>query len=247
MQNEYPSDVIDKGIHNAKLQGPAPQKENCRVIPLISTYFSNYDNGTVLQIAKNLINNSKDERIKSAYKGVKLIHAYRQPPNLLRMISNSAFVDNSNQVNKKVGCFKCSHKGCKICRIYLQNCKSFVTANGTTWDVRCFINCNSLNVIYYLVCCFCEQQGALTSYTGITDDLRERTNNHITGCRHGMTSNKLDRHVYNCARARNLPANEPYFRMYMFMALSDYNKLRNYERKLHAQGHDTLNRITLSD
>ena len=87
----------------------------------------------------------------------------------------------------------------------------------------------------------------LTSYTGKTDNLRDRTNNHITGCRHGKTSDKFDNHVYNCGKTRNLPAIEPYFKMYMFMALSDYNKLRNYESNLHAQGHDTMNKITLSD
>ena len=36
-----------------------------------------------------------------------------------------------------------------------------------------------------------------------------------------------------------LPLIEPYFKTYAFMRLNDYNKLRNYERKLHA-GHDTM-------
>ena len=119
---------------------------------------------------------------------------------------------------------------------------SFITANGTNWEIRCFMNCNSKNAIYYLKCCFCEKQGDLTSYTGKTDNTRDRTNNHITGCRHGKTTDKFDNHVFNCAKVRNLLLIEPFFKMYMFMALSDYNKLRCYERKLHAQGHDTMNR-----
>ena len=170
------------------------------------------------------------------------IHAYRQPQNLLCMLSNSTFIDSSTQVNSKSGIFKCSHKGCKICRMYLQQCTSFITANGTNWEVKCFINCNSNNVLYYLVCCFCEKQGDLTSYTGKTVDTRDRTNNHITGCRLGNSSDRFDNHVFKCAKERNLQLIEPYFKMYMFMALRDYNKLRNYESKLHAERHDTMNR-----
>ena len=56
-----------------------------------------------ISMAKNLIKNSKDERVLSAFKDVKLIHAFRQPPNLLRMISNSDFIDNFSQNEKKHG------------------------------------------------------------------------------------------------------------------------------------------------
>ena len=234
---DYTIEVINKGIHNAKLQGPAPKKENGKVIPLISTYYSNYENSNVIQIAKNLINNSKDERIKSTFKEVNLIHAYKQPPNLLSLLSNSAFI-NKHSDTQKCGIFKCSDKRCKICALYIQSCKSFITANGTNWEVRCYIDCNSRNVVYYLVCCFCKK----TSYTGKTDHLRPRTNNHITGCRLGNSTDKFDNHVFKCAQSMKLPLIEPFFKMYAFMSLNDYNKLRNYERKLHAEGHDTMNK-----
>ena len=158
------------------------------------------------------------------------------------MLSNSTFIDDRSKFNKIPGIFKCTHKGCKICRLYLQECNSFVTANGTNWVVRCHITCNSKNVLYYLVCSFCELKGDLTSYIGKTDCTRDRINNHITGCRHGNTTDQFDNHVYNCSEARNIPLLEPLFKLYFFMALSDYNKLRNYETKLHAEGHDTMNR-----
>ena len=111
-------------------------------------------------------------------------------------------------------------------------------ANGTIWEIRCFVNCNSKNALYYLICSFCNN----VTYTGKTDDLRERTNNHITGCRHGNSSDKFDNHVFNCARITHLQLAEPFFKLYVFMVLNDYNKLRNYERKLHAEGHDTMNK-----
>ena len=39
-QCNYPNDVIEKGIHNVMLQGPAPLKKNVKTVPLVSTYFS---------------------------------------------------------------------------------------------------------------------------------------------------------------------------------------------------------------
>ena len=165
------------------------------MIPLISTYYSNFENSTLLQIAKNLIYNSKAERVKSAFKDVKLIQAYKQPPNLLPTVTKSCFI-NSDSVTEKRGIFKCSNKRFKICTLYLQECSSFVTANGTNWEIRCYIDCCSKNVLYYLICCFCEK----VSYTGKTDILRSRTNNHITACRHGNSTDKFDNHVFNCTK-----------------------------------------------
>ena len=78
---EYPADIINKGIHNAKLQGPAPLKSEVRVIPLISTYYSNYDNETMLHVAKSLINKSKDERVTSAFKDVRFIDSFMRIDN----------------------------------------------------------------------------------------------------------------------------------------------------------------------
>ena len=119
----------------------------------------------------------------------------------------------------------------------MQECSSFVTANGSTWVVKCYVDCHSKNAIYYQVCNFCKK----VSDIGKTDDLRERTNNHITACRYGKSSDNFDNHVFNCSREKNVPHTEPFFKLYVFMVLSNYNKLRNLERKLQLQGHDTMN------
>ena len=110
-------------------------------------------------------------------------------------------------------------------------------SNGKEWHVKCFSNCNSHNVIYYLVCAFCEK----TTYIGIAESLRERTNNHISCCRHGNGDNIFDNHVFNCAHTKNVQLNEPYFLLYIMMTLNDYNKLHAYESKFHADGLDTMN------
>ena len=152
------------------------------------------------------------------------------------LVSNSKYLSNNS--SEKHGIFKCEDKRCKVCKLYLQECESFMTAKPYNWKVRCHVTCNSKNALYYLVCTSCEKE----SNTGKTDDLRARTNNHITACRHGKSSDKFDNHVYKCQNKDGKIPREPYFRLYVFMVLSNYEKLRNYERKLHLEGHDTINR-----
>ena len=241
IQCGYPIEIIQKGIHNARLQGPAPNPPTTKIIPLINTYFSNYDNGVIADITQSLIKNSKSPRLIETFKDTKIIQAYRQPPNLLRQLTNSAFITSTHEQTRRqeqnIGIHHCSRSNCKICRLYLQKCDTFTTSNGTVWSVKCHVHCNSKNAIYHLICNFCNE----VTYLGKTDSLRDRTNNHITGCRHGTSSDRFDNHVYSCSRRKNKPHVEPFFKLFVYMVLNDYNKLRNYERKLHLQGNDVLN------
>ena len=236
LQCGHPKKIIERGIHNAKLQGPAEAPLNKVIIPFISTYYSNYDNGNVLLTAKNLIRNSKNKRIQEAFNDVQFINSYRQPPNLLRQITNAEFITGTR--NSKRGITLCGRDICKICELYLQECDSFTTSNGTLWEIRCHIQCSSKNVLYYLICNFC----SIESNVGKTDDLRARTNNHITCCRHGSGSDLFDLHVHSCAKSKKKPLIEPYFKLYVFMELTNYESLRNHERRLHLQGMDTINK-----
>ena len=230
----YPHRIIEQGIFNARLQGPSPPPTQKTKIPFISTYFSNYNSNNIIDVTRSLIQNSKNARIQETFKDVEFIHGRRQPPNILRQISNAAFITGNQREEK--GIFHCKNSNCKICRLYLQACKSFSTRKGI-WNVKCHIDCHSKNAIYYQVCNFCNKE----SNTGKTDDLRERTNNHISGSRHGNTSNLFDQHNYSCSRKLGLEPTEPYFKLYVFMTLNDYSKLRAQERHLHLQNHDTIN------
>ena len=230
----YPIQVIKKGIHNARLQGPAPPPAEKVTIPFVSTYFSNLEGSNIIETTKNLIQNSKNSRIQEAFKNVRFIHAQRQPPNILQRVTNAKFITAERKL--RPGIWRCG-RYCKICELYLQECTSFETANGVIWTVNCHAHCNSINVLYYLVCAFCNQE----SYTGKTDVLRDRTNNHITCMRHGTGSNLFDKHVYECSKKVGKPHNEPFFKLYIFMVMSDYNKLRNQERRLHLLNYDTIN------
>ena len=64
LQNcKYPIDVINRGIFNARLQGPANAPERKQTIPFISTYFSNIESSNILETAKSLLQNSTNQRI----------------------------------------------------------------------------------------------------------------------------------------------------------------------------------------
>ena len=130
----YPEKVITTGIHNALLQGPAPPRNTSKVIPLISTYIEKYNNGTVLEVAKSLLNNTQNERLKSAFQDVKFIHAFRQPPSLMRTLCHSKLEYNS-QIDQ-IGVFKCSDSRCKQCAMYLQVGTQVPLHNGLVWEVK---------------------------------------------------------------------------------------------------------------
>ena len=116
-----------------------------------------------------------------------MIQAYRQPKNLPRTLSNSRFITDNTTI--KAGLYKCNGARCDICKFYIKEETSFITSNGTNWEMKCFANCNSKNVIYFLVCNYCH----ITSYIGKTDKLRSCHNNHISVCRHGNGSDKFDK------------------------------------------------------
>ena len=237
LDRKYPADVIDKGFYNASLQGPAPQKSSNKVLPMITPFLGNLDSSNIVGATRDLLQSSSSERLNHAFKDTKLVQCYTQTPNLLNILSSSRFISNNVEEDGRKGAFHCTNKRCLICtKNYLQECESFMTSNGTTWNIKCYINCNSLNVIYFLKCIFCRQVTKL----GKTDNLRDRTNNHISGCRNGKGSDIFDNHVHFCARSKGLPPSEPFFLLFCMMACNDYSKLLKIERILHLKGHDTV-------
>ena len=121
--------------------------------------------------------------------------------------------------------------------MYIKECSSFKCANEEIWNVKCHINCNSKNVVYYLVCYMCNA----VTYSGITrTTLRLRTNNHSC-CRNGTGTKIFDNHVHPCGIKNNC-LKPPYFKLYAFLKLSDERKLITYERYLHRKGYDNMNR-----
>lgn len=130
---------------------------------------------------------------------------------------------------------KCTDTRCKICRLYLQCVTSFNTASGKKWEIKNEMSCSSKNVIYFLKCNFCEVE----SYIGKTNNIRLRTNQHISSCRTGNGSDIFDLHVYNCKKEDDP---EPYFKLYLMLKKPDESSLLTYEHHFHCLGYDTLNR-----
>ena len=192
---------------------------------------------TFSESTRDLLQASSSERLSHAFKDTKIVQCYTQTPNLLKTLSSSRFTTTTPDENCIKGVFHCTNKRCLICaKNYLQECQSFVASNGSIWRTKCHITCNSLNVIYFLKCNCCHEVTKL----GKTDNLRERTNNHISGCRNGKGTDVFDNHVFNCYRSKGLPPSEPFFLLFCLMACNDYHKLLNIERKLHLKGHDTV-------
>ena len=185
----YPEKVIDKGFFNAKLQGPAPENKNGKIIPFVSTYYSNYSNQNIVNTAKELLSTSSNANIQEIFNEHQIVFAQKQPSNLLRILSNPSIAPRITEQ----GLFKCQDIRCKLCQLYIQEGDRFIMSNNQEWIIKCKITCRSANVIYYLKCINCN-----TSYIGKTNNLRLRMNNHISSCKSGMSDNIFDNHVFNC-------------------------------------------------
>ena len=182
----------------------------------------------------------KSKKLKEIFGDCVATLAYKQPNNLLRHLTKASFASSlpptiSNPIQN--GLFRCNDIRCKLCRLYIQECTSFITYNGFNWQIRCNITCNSRNVVYYLKCIACSFS---TTYTGKTNIMRKRMNVHISSCRLGGSPNKFDDHVFNCCNEHNYHS-EPYFQIYAFLKLSNEESLLTYENYLHRRGFDSMN------
>ena len=160
------------------------------------------------------------------------VEALRQPPNILRQLTSAKY--ETKAAVKINGIFKCKDSRCKICTKYLIECATFKVDNGVIWHVPSHITCHSKLVCYYQICLGCNK----CSNVGKTNNLRLRTNVHISSCKSGVTTDKFDSHVFICKKDHA----EPLFKLYILLELNDYNKLLVYEDYFHKQGFDTLNK-----
>ena len=223
----YPTSIIEKGIFNAQLQGPAPMKPIKKSIPFVSTFYSNYSNKNIVKKARTLINTSENEDIKETFKDYDIVLAQKQPPNLLRLLTRET-------TPTIPGLYKCKDIRCKLCELYIEEGDRFKTSNNQEWIIKSKITCQATNVIYFLRCNKCS-----TTYIGKTNNFRKRMNNHISESNHGNTTDKFDKHVFKCLGHNK---KEPFFKIRIMMSLNDESKLLEYEHYLHSKGYDTMNR-----
>ena len=231
----FPENVIRKGIHDARLQGPGPNpKHKKRTLPFVTTHSSNMNSQNIVELSNQLLDNVEDERLITAFNNTKVVLAQRQPPNLLRQISRAEFTSQPSE-SSPPGIYTCTRPNCDLCKLILQPCTSFMTSNGTEWVVRSRITCQSKMVIYFLKCLSCNE---FETYSGKAKHIRKRTNNHISHIRTGHTDDIFDHHVRRCIP--NLI--EPFFKMYVFLEVFDESLLDAYEKHIHNLKLDTMNR-----
>ena len=92
----------------------------------------------------------KDNRLRKAFDKCKVIHALKQPKNLLRLLSKPKI---QTSISGKYGLYWYEWKE-SVIYAYIQKCSSFITSNGHNWEIRCHINCQSPDILYLLSCNF---------------------------------------------------------------------------------------------
>ena len=114
--------------------------------------------------ANSLLSNVKDSKLKKVFDKCKVIHALKQPKNLLRLLNRPKV---QNCISEKHGLYRyeCKDSRCNLCASYIQECSE----NGYNWKIRCHINCHSTNVLYFLSCNSCNGD---TTNTGKTVNFR---------------------------------------------------------------------------
>ena len=115
----YPLAIIEKDFFNAKLQGPVPKKEEI-VIPVVSTYYSNFDSKIISITANSLLSNVKDKKLNKVFDKYKVIHALEQPKNLLRLLIKP---EVQNCISKRYGLYRyeCKDTRCNLCASIYKN------------------------------------------------------------------------------------------------------------------------------
>ena len=118
IQCKYPENVIDKGIFNARIQGPAPPKtKKDNIIPYVHPNMSNFKFDHILQTTTKLLENARSEEIREVFKEVRYVEAVKQPKNILRTLSFTNTIEP-----EPPGIYaECNPNRCEICRLgYIQ-------------------------------------------------------------------------------------------------------------------------------
>ena len=155
---------------------------------------SNFSHENTVRQIDNILKFTKSERINNIFNDCNTMIAYKQPHNILRHVTKAAFTSIPPTISDQPqnGLFRCKRPNCKLCSLYIQECASFITANGYEWEIRCHIDCHSVNVLYYLKCLSYPDPLNPVTYTGKTYLIRDCMNVHISSCRLGGSSDKFD-------------------------------------------------------
>ena len=105
------------------------------------------------------LENIRSNELKQCFQNKTVQLATRQPKNLRKILTKAKFEENTLPPSvKEVGFFSCNDCIYHRCG-YFKPCKSFqfkVSNKSIIWHYKCYVNCDSKNVIYILMCNACE-------------------------------------------------------------------------------------------
>ena len=208
---EYPDNIIDNGINNARKidrttllqeKGNDDMEEN---IAFITTH--NPNNPQVTGLIKQTFNNiKKSNKLRRIFNNKKLVIAKRKTPNIKQMISRAAFTLNSTTNGIK----KCKRPKCVTCSHFEEVSEIIFKNSDQTFKMKREFTCSSKNVIYLLKCvCGAE-------YIGETNDIKKRTTLHRSNGKHDKYAIlKVSKHLLSCSQGK--------FHMYPFYKMTTEN------------------------
>ena len=119
------------------------------------------------------------DRLKRTFKDTKLVFGKRQPMNLKRLLTSSAFSSLPAEHHTR-GITHCKDKRCQLCRPgFLKAIDQVISPVGRLlFKIKHEFSCKSKNILYYMTCTICGKD-----YVGQTKDFRKRMNNHKSDIR----------------------------------------------------------------
>ena len=113
-----------KKLLNTKLQGRAPKKDEI-LIPFVSNHNSNFDSESISITTNLLLTNVKNSKWKKVFHRCKVIHASKQPKNLLLLLGKPKI---QNRASENLYRYECKDSSCISCASDIQKCSSFITS-----------------------------------------------------------------------------------------------------------------------
>ena len=89
-----PDSIINQSFYHAKLQGPAPFKDNPKNVPFVTTYYENIDNEKVIRKIRSKLLNIQSRLVAELFKNKNVVISQKQPKNLLRLLTGAGFNTN---------------------------------------------------------------------------------------------------------------------------------------------------------
>ena len=158
----------------------------------------------IKEIRRNF-NNIQSDDLKNVFKNSSIILAQKQPKNLLCYLKLDLILTLIILYNLR-GCLNVQiDKHCKICWLNVNEGNSFVNPNNMRLELRSYVTCTDINVIYYSKYNMCQHKERYIGDT-VGDDVagvKSRINQHIIDCRTGTSTCKFPIRVYHCAMKNN--------------------------------------------